>query len=218
MASNNCWLNHGKRVINDAHERHKKCTGIGMECLSIYIINRVNGFRHTDLGGIDVLHHATGVSCRQTFVDSKVGTNIKCEVVAKSFKWWETTANKYLEEDNWTEGRKMFVEERYSIYERVQRGLEANNYLFTVPTLPNKDTDFRVRMSVVVTGFRSKEYIHLISPANKSNLLLYRTKNKSFSFPQNSTVRGIIYPYTDKTFFAGVDFPTICRANLILKD
>lgn len=142
----------------------------------------------------------------------------KCETVAANFKWWETTANKYLEEDNWTEGRIHFVEERYSIYERVCKGLEGNNYLLTVPTLPNKDVDFKVRMSVVVTGYRSKEYIHLLTRANKSNLLLYRTKSKDFSFPQKSTVRGIIYPYADKTLFAGVDLPTIRRANLILKD
>ena len=142
----------------------------------------------------------------------------KCEIVAKNFKWWETTANKYLEEDSWTEGRIQFVEERFSIYERVQKGLEANSFLFTVPTLPNKDTDFWVRMGVVVTGYRSKEYVHLLTPANKSNLMLYRTKNKALSFPHNSTVRGIIYPYADKTFFAGVDLPTIRRANLILKD
>ena len=142
----------------------------------------------------------------------------KCEIVAKNFKWWETTANKYLEEDSWTEGRIQFVEERFSIYERVQKGLKANSFLFTVPTLPNKDTDFWVRMGVVVTGYRSKEYVHLLTPANKSNLMLYRTKNKALSFPHNSTVRGIIYPYTDKTFFAGVDLPTIRRANLVLKD
>lgn len=142
----------------------------------------------------------------------------KCEIVAKNFKWWETTAAKYLQEEVWTEGRIQFVEERFSIYERVQKGLKANSFLFTVPTLPNKDTDFWVRMGVVVTGYRSKEYVHLLTPANKSNLMLYRTKNKALSFPHNSTVRGIIYPYADKTFFAGVDLPTIRRANLVLKD
>lgn len=145
----------------------------------------------------------------------------KCEIVATSFQWWSTTADKYLQEDIWTDGRIQFVEERYSVYERVMKGLENNSYKLVVPSdvkAASHDIDFRVRMSVAVTGFRSKEYIHLFTPTDRNNLILYRTKSKGLSFPQGSLVRGKLHPHSGKTLFAGLEFPAIRKATLILKD
>lgn len=143
----------------------------------------------------------------------------QCEVVANNFQWWAKTAEKYLQEDSWTEGRIKFVEERFSIYERVQNGLQKNDYKLTVPgdvKATNSDLDFRILMSVMVSGFRSKEYVHLIGIRN--HLMLYRTKSKGNSFPQGCVVRGKLYPHSGKTLFAGVEFPAIRKATLVLKD
>ena len=57
----------------------------------------------------------------------------KCKAVADAFDWYANAANKYLQEDNWTEGRIQFVEERYAILERIQKGMASGSYKLFIP-------------------------------------------------------------------------------------
>ena len=142
--------------------------------------------------------------------------NDKAKTVADSFHWWATTANKYLEEDNWTEGRIGFVEERYSIHERVEKALARGCYKLTVPgnvKAANWPLEFDVKLAVVVSGFRSKEYVHILQPKNQPNLILYRTKDKAKSLEHGSTVTGKVWA-NKKVLFAGYQFPVASKVVL----
>lgn len=141
----------------------------------------------------------------------------KCEVVAANFHWWATTGTKYLEEDSWTDGRVRFIEERFSVYERVRKGIEAREAKFYVP-LPVKQAtyaqDFRVLLATSVKGFLSTEYVHILGHTGSNAVFLYRTKKKEFSLEHGTTVRGTLHFQKGKTLFAGYQWPTVAKASL----
>lgn len=140
----------------------------------------------------------------------------KCKIVADSFQWWATTANKYLEEDSWTEGRIQFVEERFAIHERIENAFERYDWKLFVPgdvKAASFPLPFSVKLSVAVTGFRCKEYVHVLNPQDKEHLIIYRTKDKAKSLEQGSVVSGFVWA-NKKVLFAGRQFPVASKVKL----
>ena len=140
----------------------------------------------------------------------------KCKVVADGFHWWSKTANRYLEEGQWTDGRVQFVEQRYSIHERIDRAFERQDWKLSVPgnvSLCKWSVEFDVKLAVVVSGFRSKEYVHVLNPTGTTNLILYRTKDKARALEQGASVSGKVWA-KDKVLFAGRQFPVASKVKL----
>ena len=102
----------------------------------------------------------------------------KCEVIANNFQWWSSAANKYLLEDRWTQGRIQFVETRYDVYERVQKGHQKHPWKLEIPINVRQGSyphEWRVKLSVQLQGYKCIEYVHILSPTNTNSLMLYWT-------------------------------------------
>jgi len=143
----------------------------------------------------------------------------KCQAVADGFDWYRKSAETYITEGNWSEGRVLFVEERYAILERVQAGLAGGGYKLSIP-LPARDpkapSSWYIALSVPVTGFRCTEYLHLLRlEGYENNLLLYRTKDKHRALEPKTTVKGLVRVRDEKVKFGGVDLPVASKVELV---
>jgi len=139
----------------------------------------------------------------------------QCKVVAENFQWWATTANKYLEQDDWTEGKIKFVQERFKLYERVNEGLQKQDFSFTIPmSVKTSPSKWYVSLSVAVTGYRCMEHVHLLVTDANNSLLLYRTKDKARALEHNTHVVGNVWVRPEKVLFAGQQFPVAQKVSL----
>ena len=144
----------------------------------------------------------------------------KCRAVADGFDWYRKAAEGYLAEGNWSEGRVLFVNERYDLLERVKAGMaNEGGYETFIPAdvkLSKFKFTWRVALSTSVTGFRCTEYLHLLClQGRQSNLLLYRTKDKQRVFEQGSNVKGSVWVRGKKVKFGGFDLPVASKVNLV---
>ena len=142
----------------------------------------------------------------------------KCKAVADGFDWYKKAAERYLEDGDWTDGQVAFVNERYSVLERVQSALGGGDYKLSIP-LPlrtsKNSSSWYVALSTPVTGFRCKEHLHLlILQGHDNSILLYRTKDQGRVLEAKATVSGKVRVRDEKVKFGGFDIPVASKVDL----